>query len=412
MPLHIPDGHIVSVGDAGGRLFRSLGPNVPVQQRSVHATGGKYRFVKWMPRDAGHLLVMALERAQLPHGPYVVHLDELVSAGGEEPVAIVVPCHLGDGILVSVEGAQIGSAPWIPELHEIVLASGANDRRPRMPRHGLDIPPVSLQHPFLGSGGPVPNTDGGIVAARRELGIGRAEGEAVNRLTIVRVEGLDGGDAGTPVLDVAAGVAGEEVVVVVRPRHAPEGVVVGRHDELEGEVDAVPQGELPLLVAREEAAAPRRPREGHDRLRVLCPRHVGHVRQVGHAVARRRRAHDGQAEAGQVRRVRLEEGSVPHVRRPARLAVQPRFQVEDGRRVVVDALALQIALLGLGRLLPVVVVALGARSAGSGHVSIIIMYQVCVVCCLLAWCFWAGCRFEGEDVLHLALVCELNRRNG
>jgi hypothetical protein len=370
MPLHVPDGHIVGVGDAGRRLFRSLRPDVPVQEGSVHSTGGKYRLIQRMPSDAGHLLVMALERAQFPHGPNIVHLNELVSAGGQEPVAIVVPCHLGDGVLVSVEGAQVGSAPRIPKLDEIVFRSGTNDRRPWMPRHGLHVPAMPLQNPLLGPGGPIPNADGGVVTTRRELGVSWTECQTMDRLPVVRVEGLDGSDAGTPVLDVAAGVAGEEVVVVVRPRHAPEGVVVGRHDELEGEVDAIPQRELALLVAREEAPAARRPREGHDRLRILGPRHVGHVRQVRHAVAGRRCVHDGQAEVGQVRRVRLEEGRVPHVRRAARLSVQPRLQIEDSRRVVVDALALQIALLGLGRLLAVVVVPLAAGTAWSGHAAV------------------------------------------
>jgi hypothetical protein len=59
-----------------------------------------------MPRDAGDLLVMALQRAQFPHGAYVVQLDQLVTTRRQEPVAVVIPRHLGHGILVPVQRAE------------------------------------------------------------------------------------------------------------------------------------------------------------------------------------------------------------------------------------------------------------------------------------------------------------------
>lgn len=128
-----------------------------------------------------------------------------------------------------------------------------------MPLNALDIPAVSLHDPLLPVAGPVPNAHGGVIAAAHELGVARAEAQGVYRLAGVAVEALYRGDARAPVLDVAAGVARQEVILVVRPRHATEGLVVRGHYQLEGEIYAVPQRELPLLVAGEQSPPARGP---------------------------------------------------------------------------------------------------------------------------------------------------------
>ena len=52
-------------------------------------------------------------------------------------------------------------------------------------------------------------------------------------------------------------------------------MVVGTHDEFKAKRNTVPEGELPLLVARQEAPTARRPTAARDGGRIFGARDVG-----------------------------------------------------------------------------------------------------------------------------------------
>ena len=62
--------------------------------------------------------------------------------------------------------------------------------------------------------GPIPDADGGVVPATDEFGIRGRKTQGMNRLLIVGVDGLDGGNARTPIFDISARVTGQEKIVV------------------------------------------------------------------------------------------------------------------------------------------------------------------------------------------------------
>ena len=109
-----------------------------------------------------------------------------------------------------------------------------------MPLNALDIPAVSLHDPLLPMTRPIPYPHGRIVTAANEFRIARAEAQRVYRLSGVTVEALNGGDGRTPILDVAPGIGRQQVILIVRPRHGAEGLIVCGHYQFEGEVDSVP----------------------------------------------------------------------------------------------------------------------------------------------------------------------------
>mmetsp|Transcript_27974 Transcript_27974/g.64795 ORF Transcript_27974/g.64795 Transcript_27974/m.64795 type:complete len:335 (-) Transcript_27974:272-1276(-) len=116
MPLQIPNGHVVCIGNPCDRIIGSLGTDIPKQQGPIHSTGCKDGLKQGMPCQGSHFLVMSLERTELLHDPNIINLDELVTTRGEEPVSIVVPCNLGDCVFVSVQCAQCGSGTGVPEF--------------------------------------------------------------------------------------------------------------------------------------------------------------------------------------------------------------------------------------------------------------------------------------------------------
>mmetsp|Transcript_19939 Transcript_19939/g.46841 ORF Transcript_19939/g.46841 Transcript_19939/m.46841 type:complete len:204 (-) Transcript_19939:469-1080(-) len=203
-----------------------------------------------MPSEACHLLVMSPERTELSHGPDVVQFHELISARGQEPVAVVVPGDFRHCVLVAVQCAEARTSPRIPKLYEIVLRTGAYHAAPGVPLDGLDVPAVSLERPLLPMSRPVPYPHCRVVTAAHKLCIVRTKAQCVHRVAVVAIYRLDRRDARAPVLYVSACVTRQKVVLVVRPGHRAEGRVVRRHDELEGEVHAVPKRELPLLISR------------------------------------------------------------------------------------------------------------------------------------------------------------------
>ena len=89
---------------------------------------------------------------------------------------------------------------------------------------------------------------------------------------------------GLPVLDVAAVVAGDHPLVVVRPHHRPHRRVVRLQDGLEVEGEAVPEGELAARRARDESATLGGPGEGEDGTAHLVGRRLDEL--GGHSVGR------------------------------------------------------------------------------------------------------------------------------
>mmetsp|Transcript_4146 Transcript_4146/g.10528 ORF Transcript_4146/g.10528 Transcript_4146/m.10528 type:complete len:261 (-) Transcript_4146:95-877(-) len=259
MPLHVPDRHIVGIRNFCCGFFGSFWSYVPINQGSVHGTARKYRLVHRVPCDARNFFMMALQRAQLSHRPNVIEFDQLISTRCQQPVAVIIPRDLGDRIFMPVQCAQTGPRSRIPQLDQIVLGPRTYYRRSRMPLHAFHVPSVTLQYPLLPVSSPVPNPHGSIVTAANKLRISRTETQRVYGLTVVAVQTLNGSDAWAPVFDVAPRIARQQVILVVRPRHASEGLVMGRHDELEGKVDAIPEREFSLLISREETSSPRGP---------------------------------------------------------------------------------------------------------------------------------------------------------
>mmetsp|Transcript_26851 Transcript_26851/g.73847 ORF Transcript_26851/g.73847 Transcript_26851/m.73847 type:complete len:528 (-) Transcript_26851:40-1623(-) len=345
MPLQVPYCHIVRIRHSGRRFFAALGAQVPEEKGSIHGTGRQYALVQRMPRHACYFLVVPLETDEFLHGTNVVELDELITTRRYQPVAVVVPSHLGDGVLVAVQRRETGSRPRVPEFHEVVLAAAGNNARPGMPLGRLDVPPVPLQDAFLRVRRPVPHPNLGIVSTRHELGVARRKTQGVNGLAVVRIDRLHRCNGGRPVLDVSTRVAGEQIVPVVRPGHAPKADVVGGHDEFEAKGNSVPQGEFSLLVARQQTAASRRPAEAHDGSGVLRACHVSQKRQVGGGRIARGDGRDGHAYQSQVRRVGLQVVGmvVSDVRRTARLVIEAIADVNDGGSMEIDASSNQIS---------------------------------------------------------------------
>ena len=103
------------------------------------------------------------------------------------------------------------------------------------------------------------------------------------------LEHFDVVHVGLPVLDVAAVVAGDHPLVVVRPDHGAHRRVVRLQDRLEVEGEPVPERELAARRARDEAAPLGRPGQREDgaphlvgrRLHELGRHRVGRVVAVG-----------------------------------------------------------------------------------------------------------------------------------
>ena len=190
-----------------------------------------------MPRQTRNFSVVSLERSKFPHGPNVVQLNELVARGRQEPIPIIIPSHFGNGILVSIQCTKTGRTARIPEFDQIVFGSTGHNGRARVPVHRLDIPSMAFQNPLFGMRGPVPDADGGVIPATDKFGIRGRKGKRVNGLISVRIDGLYWRDAGRPVFNVAAGIAREEIISIVRPGHGAKRSLVSTHDEFETKVD-------------------------------------------------------------------------------------------------------------------------------------------------------------------------------
>jgi len=212
--------------------------------------------------------------------------------------------------------------------------------------------------------GPVPDPYSGVVAATGKFGVGGRKGESVNGLLVVRIEGLDRRNAGTPVLDVAARVARQQVIVVVRPGHAAKRSVVRRQYHFKTKVDAVPQSEFAFGVARQQAATARRPTQTDNGRGILGPRHVGRPGQVqfrnGRCAAD---GTNGKSHETYLRGVWLQVTVVvPHVVTATRFTKETvLLAVNHSGSVVVDAATNQIAFgrFLLGVLIGLIVVATG-----------------------------------------------------
>ena len=94
-----------------------------------------------------------------------------------------------------------------------------------------------------------PDPHSGIITTAYELGIRRAEADGMNRLSLMTINGLDGGNTRRPILDISRGITCQEIVLVMRPGHTPKTRLMGRHDELKAEIDSIPQREFSLLVS-------------------------------------------------------------------------------------------------------------------------------------------------------------------
>lgn len=170
----------------------------------------------------------------------------------------------------------------------------------------------------------------------------------MNGLTIVTIQRLDGCDTGRPILDVPTGIGREQVIAIVRPRHAAKGRVVGTHDEFKAEINAIPKRKFSFLIAREQSTAPGRPTDAHDGGGILGSRRVGEPGKVKRRDSGPGNSGNWHAHEPQLRRMRLQISlGLSHLMRDATFCVKTRIQIQHGGDVKVDGFANQIAFRGL-----------------------------------------------------------------
>lgn len=99
-----------------------------------------------MPRQTGDFLVVPLERGQFLHGPNIVEFDELIARCSQQPVAIVVPGHLGDSVFVTVERAETGGDARVPQFDKVVFGATGHDGGARVPINSFHIPSVAFEN--------------------------------------------------------------------------------------------------------------------------------------------------------------------------------------------------------------------------------------------------------------------------
>ena len=85
------------------------------------------------------------------HGQ-VCHLKGLISACGEQPVAVAIPHGLHDSVAVAVQGGNVAPRLGIPHLHQAVLTAAGDDCFGWVPVTALHVPPMA-GHVALGSAG-------------------------------------------------------------------------------------------------------------------------------------------------------------------------------------------------------------------------------------------------------------------
>ena len=206
-----------------------------------------------------------------------------------------------------------------------------------MPRQALDVPAVRLPLEPLADEQPVeraalkiPHLDGGVVGARRVLGVGRAVREVADRRVGVRLELLDAVERRLPVLEDAGVVARDHPLLAVRPHRDAHRRLVRLLRRLEVEREPAPQREHPVVRARQQPPPLRRPHAHVHRAAVLVRRRVhklGADARARGAEVRRRRAQVGDRRVV----VRRRGGRVAHA-----VAEDPVLQQHHRRRRRVD----------------------------------------------------------------------------
>jgi hypothetical protein len=98
------------------------------------------------------------------------------------------------------------------------------------------------------------------------------------------------------------------------------------------------------MVSRQQPSSPGRPTEANDRCRILGSRDMRPVREIEFRRYGCRHFADGHSHESKLTRVRLQIGTaVAHMVTPTGRAIQSILQIDDGRTVVVDAAANQVA---------------------------------------------------------------------
>lgn len=140
-----------------------------------------------MPRDGTRLLLVSPEHLHLlAEIADVEQLQQMISAGGDQPISIVVPLQVHHGRLVSVsknseelflysklncknyaQSSQSLAALWVPQFDRllVVLATGHNQALLRVPVYTLHIGTVATKDLLFGATVKVPHAQSSIVAA-------------------------------------------------------------------------------------------------------------------------------------------------------------------------------------------------------------------------------------------------------
>ena len=312
----------------------------PVGQRAVHPTTHPHVTMHRVPCQRRHRGALPLERPnRFGEVPQIPELDALVTRGGEEPVAVLVPVADGDLALVVVDRPQLAAAARVQERDDVVLVTAHQQALLGVPGDCLNISALvdGVLHRVRVV---VPNLHLLVVAAGRELVVKRRRRDGSDP-SVVCVEADDVRHLGVPVLDGAHVVACDHVLLVVRPRHRAVGILVPLRDRFEVEVQAVPQREFARLRARDDAPPLRRPHRAVDRELLAIHRRVAVVCAV--RVARVVRHAHGRQHVAHVLQVWLERDIVLlHGLEHARLQVADDGRVAvHGRPLVVRVLALR-----------------------------------------------------------------------
>lgn len=193
-----------------------------------------------------------------------------------------------------VESGEALAGLGTPELEWllVVFAAGGHETLGRMPIDALDVGAVSPQNPLLETSVKVPNADGSIVRARRELCVRRAPAHLTNGL-FVSLEHFHIVHVRLPIFDESVMISRNHPRVVVIPNHVTNSGIVSLQNGLEVEGESIPESEFSAGGAGHESASIRRPGETEDRTPNLVSRSADELGRDGvdRVVAEEKRRH-------------------------------------------------------------------------------------------------------------------------
>lgn len=143
----------------------------------------------------------------------------------------------------------------VPDPDRVILTAGDDEALERVPVHRVDLRVMLLEHHLLPARCEVEDPRRAVVRACRELGRAHRARDVLDARVVVRLEHVLLVDDVVAVDDVARLVAGDEELLVVRPRHRVDALPMHITTLEMVEVQRVPHDQLALVAAGDDALA-------------------------------------------------------------------------------------------------------------------------------------------------------------